>query len=258
MRSRVINTNKIQMKHSHRTLGALVVLASLSPVFAYGVRAEEVRSTTTVNGEVKISSPLERRVEERKPELKQPPLMEKRNEIKDMRGDLKTEVKQLRASTTEGIKEKREEMKDKVKEVRQEFRANEARNRVNNVTRVLTATAERLNGIIVRMESRIAKLKAAGGSTLEAESSISLAKSDLLIVKTNVDAINSLDLSGSTTTAQANFETIKTDAGLARESLTSARKNLEKALQFLMKIEKTVKVKEGNGTTTATSTGERR
>ncbi len=223
-----------------------MAIASLSPVFAYGVHAEDVRSTTTVNGEVKITSPLERKVEERKPELKTPPLMEKRTEIKDLRGDLKTEVKQIKASTTEGIKEKREE-----------FRANEARMRVRNVTRVMNATIERLNGIIARMESRITKLKAAGAVTVDAEASISAAKSDLLTVKTNVDAINSLDLSGSTTTSQTNFETIKTDAGIARESLTSARKNLEKALQFLMKIQKTVKVKEGNATSTATSTGER-
>jgi len=234
------------MKHQYKALSALLAL-SVAPVFALGVQAEEVKSTTTVNATTQVVAPKPRALEERRlAELKA--LEMKKLEMRKAQGT-------STGTSTDARKEKREEVKGEMKEVRQDFRAQEVKMRVRNVTRVFTATVERLEKIVTRIESRITKIKAAGGTTTEAEAFVDAAKVNLATVKTDISAINSIDLSGSTTTAQANFETIKADAQAGRESLTSARQNLEKALASLMKLEKTVKVKENkNATSTATST----
>ena len=130
---------------------------------------------------------------------------------------------------------KRAEMKEK----RVEFQKDIAKRKVENVSKVITATIERLGKIIERIESRIAKLKSAGGNTAESERFVALAKTDLEMAKVSVAAFASIDLSSDK--AQENFERIRTAAAEAREHIRSAHENLMKAVRLLGQVNSSLK-----------------
>lgn len=116
-----------------------------------------------------------------------------------------------------------------------EFRRDTAERRVQNTARVITGIIEHLNKIILRIESRIAKIKARGGDTTESESFVAMAKQNLADAKVAVDAFVAIDLS--TGEAEANFERIRALAAEAREHIRAAHQNLMKAVRSLSSIE---------------------
>src|SRR3989338_7890237 len=81
--------------------------------------------------------------------------------VTERREQVKHNIEQRRASTTERRVERRQAL---------------AKRRVENVTRAMLATIDRLEKIIVRIESRIEKVKGEGGNTTEVESFVALAK----------------------------------------------------------------------------------
>lgn len=150
----------------------------------------------------------------------------------------KTEIEVRRASTTERRLDRREEIRSNIEqrrasstERRVEFQQDLAKRRVKNVTKVLLATIERLEKIIVRIESRIEKINERGTDSTEAQSFVTLAKGNLADARLAVESFAGLDLSS--TKAADNFETIRAAAAEARDSIRLAHQNLTKAARAL-------------------------
>lgn len=148
----------------------------------------------------------------------------KRAEMDQKREAMRLEFEAKRASSTER---------------RVEWQQDIAKRKVEHVTKMMLATVERLEKIIVRIESRITKIKAAGGSTVASEGYIALAKADLANAKTSITAFAAIDLSSDK--AQENFERIRTAASQARELIRSAHRNLMMAIRSLPAVKMDVK-----------------
>jgi hypothetical protein len=207
------------MKHKHTATVLLTLALSITPL--YGVMAETDGTATTTHRE----SFKER-------------LEMKRHNLHDSKEINKDEV--------------RSEMKDK-EDMHGEFKAEIAKKHAGDVSRVLAATASRLDKLVFRIESRIQKIKANGGSTSSAEASVALAKTDIATARVHISAIGAFDLSGGSTTAHTNFDQIKTEAKLVKESLKSAHKNLSDAVSSLKGQERLLHL-DTDATTTATTT----
>jgi len=138
--------------------------------------------------------------------------------VTERREQVKHNIEQRRASTTERRVERRQAL---------------AKRRVENVTRAMLATIDRLEKIIVRIESRIEKVKGEGGNTTEVESFVALAKENLANANVAVDTFSQLDLSGSAGTVLENSDIIRAAAIEAREDIRAARENLVKAVRAL-------------------------
>src|SRR3989344_5211282 len=142
-----------------------------------------------------------------------------------------------RASTTE--------LKASSTERRVEMQRNLAKRKAEHTARVLTATIERLEKIIVRLESRIAKVKALGGVTTETESFVAEAKNYLSLAKLSIITFSSIDLSGNK--ARDNFERVRPLAAEVKGHIREAHTSLMKAIRSL---------KPGQRTATSTSDSE--
>jgi hypothetical protein len=117
------------------------------------------------------------------------------------------------------------------------FRADLAKMRINQTVRIMTATVDRLEKIITRIDSRIEKVRTAGGDTTNAESSVSLAQTNLDDARAKIAAMQNLDgtlsTSTATSTGESIFSNVKTAAKAVKASLTSAKENLVAALSSL-------------------------
>ncbi|MEX2013712.1 MAG: hypothetical protein WD897_02245 [Parcubacteria group bacterium] len=130
---------------------------------------------------------------------------------------------------------------------RVDFQQSAAKRQVENAARVILATIERLENIIVRIESRIAKVKARGGLTAESERFVAVAKVNLSDARVVVGTFAGVDLSSER--ARENFERIRTAAAEAREHIRAAHQNLMMAVRSLGSVEANVEA-------TVTSTSE--
>ncbi len=159
----------------------------------------------------------------------------------DVRADIRANIEVKRASTTERREDRREEVRNNIEqrkasstERRLEMQVDIAKRKVEHVKKVILATIERLEKIIVRIESRIAKIKERGGNTTESEGFVATAKVNLSDAKVAVDAFAGLDLSGNT--AAENFATIRAAAAEAKEHIRAAHENLKNAVRLLKSV----------------------
>ena len=118
---------------------------------------------------------------------------------------------------------------------RVEFQQAVAKRQVENTARVILATIERLENIIVRLESRMAKIKAQGGVTSESETFVAAARANLSDARLAVDAFVSIDLSSER--ALENFQRIRAAAAETREHIRAAHRNLMMAARSLGSVE---------------------
>ncbi|OHA92519.1 MAG: hypothetical protein A2665_00560 [Candidatus Zambryskibacteria bacterium RIFCSPHIGHO2_01_FULL_46_30] len=118
---------------------------------------------------------------------------------------------------------------------RVEFQQAVAKRQVENTARVILATIERLENIIVRLESRMAKIKAQGGVTSESETFVAAARANLSDARLAVDAFVSIDLSSER--ALENFQRIRATAAETREHIRAAHRNLMMAVRSLSSVE---------------------
>jgi len=139
--------------------------------------------------------------------------------------DAKREVARVKAEA------KRVEMQAK----RVGFQQDIAKRKVEHTSRVVLVTIERLEGIIVRLESRITKVQAQGGIVSESEGFVSLARTDLLNARAAMNAFAGIDLSSEK--AAENFERIRTMAAETREQIRAAHRNLMMAVRSLSSVE---------------------
>ena len=134
-------------------------------------------------------------------------------------------------------------------EARAEMQLNIVKRLSANAARVLEATVNRLEQIIVRIESRITKLKAAGAATLESEEFVSEAKVHLEKAEVSISALSSIELGGET--IRENFSEVRSAATEAKLHIRAAHTALMKAVRSL-KASGGVKVEsEARATTTS-------
>jgi len=179
------------------------------------------------------------------------------NDVSSSRKDIKEGVKSEIETRKGEIKDIRESMKDNRGEIRKSI----AHMRVQQTVRIYVATANRLDKIVARIESRIAKISASGGDTTDIQTSLDLAKTKLAEARAEIITFSSIDVSSatSTSTAQTLFDSVKSSAVKAKESLKVAHRSLVKTIAMIRGIEKKVRVREdsdGYSTTTATTTNE--
>ena len=137
-----------------------------------------------------------------------------------------------------------EVVKASTTERRIEKQQNVTKRKAEQAGKVLLATIERLEKIVLRLDSRIAKVKAAGGLTAESERYSAEAKFHLAEARKSLGAFKSVDLSG--LKASENFSRVRDVASVTREHIRQAHQSLTKAIRAL---------KPGRSNSNATSTG---
>ncbi|MDO8589859.1 MAG: hypothetical protein Q7R69_01130 [bacterium] len=116
-------------------------------------------------------------------------------------------------------------------DARAEMQRGLAKRKAANTSRVLTATVERLERIIVRLESRIEKVKADGGVTATSTAYVVEARNHLSLTKASIALFASVDLSGDK--AKENFERVRDIASEAKGHIREAHRSLTKAIRAL-------------------------
>jgi hypothetical protein len=206
----------------------------------------EVHSQDLLN-QGKIKAEVRTAVEAKKAEIKN-----QQEQLKNTAKTLRENEKEHRASTTAEIKDLRKDMKEN----RDDLRSDIVKIRVSNTARVITATITRLEKITERIQSRLTKVQANGGTTTQAQVLVDAAKVNIADAKVQVGIIASLQVGSTTssTTAATNFEGIKAAAKVARESLESARQNLMKSVRYIQGLHLGDDKDREHATTTATTT----
>ena len=189
-------------------LSALLFLALVFGVFS-SVSAQEASINASVDTRaIQVQAQIRAEIEAR------------RVQADERRETLRVEAESRRASSTAR---------------RIEFQQDIAKRQVENTARVILATIGRLENIIVRLESRIAKIKARGGLTSESEGFVAAARANLSDARLAVDAFVSIDLSSER--ALENFQRIRAAAAEAREHIRAAHRNLMMAVRSLGSVE---------------------
>ena len=225
---------------------SVLVLGAFSSVFA-----EEAGTQTRVNTDLRSiretqKTTLEAQREKMKVEF------EARKKEAEAKGDevqVKREEKKLEIETKRSEMDAKREAKKAEAEIKRaemqakrvEFQQNVAKRKVEKTAKVILATIERLEKIIVRIESRIAKVKARDGNTTESERFVAAARLNLSDARIAVDAFAGIDLSGEK--AADNFERIRVAAAGAREHIRAAHENLMLTVRSLGSVETDVETK---------------
>lgn len=167
------------------------------------------------------------------------------------------DAKERIASTTKNL---RGELKDERKDIRLDMERRRQNLKLIQMARVvwirINATIVRLGKIVSKLDTRIAKVKTAGGDTTIAETNSALAKTALTTAKSDVDAIKAIILSISSTTPPDSIatSTIKADAKDAEMQIKTAQSDIEKALQSLRGLKIELKVNTHASTTESVET----
>jgi len=165
-------------------------------------------------------------------------------ETVNVKGKIEDRNKKVSLTGTTTAEQRREEAQNK----RIESNTRVLSNNIRSDVKVFTATANRLDKIVSRIESRVAKIKAANGDTTQIEANLAIGKLKLAEARTDIAAISSIDISGATSssTIRTLFSTIKASAVKAREALKASHAALIKAVTLMQGVEKKVKVKDSN------------
>ena len=212
------------------------VFATSFALFAAIVAPASAQDNSTDRGEAYRAQMEARRASlEATRETREAEINARREALKLKLETEKAQREMFRASTTRPA---REDVREKVKGRQASSTARRiamqqdvAKRKAEHVTKVITATIERLENIILRLESRVTKVKDSGRSTTEAEGYIARAKGDLAEAETSVAAFTGLDLSAEK--LQDNFELIRAAAQDAKEHIRSAHTNLMNANRTL-------------------------
>ena len=246
------------MKHKQKLFAILLTLGVASPMFTLSALAETtgtVQPLPVVQERADLQTQradARQAIDAKKGEIKSENLR-LRTDMKQKQDDLRKEIKDVRASTTREIRDERASTTREIKGMRNEIRGEEMKNRVDNTVKMLTANANRFDMLVTRIESRVSKIKSAGGNTTTIEAGLGGVKTSLVSVRSHITTITSIDLSGSSTTVRTNFEQVKTEAKAVKDIFQSIRQALDRIVNDIRVLEKTVKIKgEGrnNGSTT--------
>jgi len=117
-------------------------------------------------------------------------------------------------------------------EQRFELRANVAKRKATNTSRVMMATTERLEQIAARIESRIAKVESAGGNASESRTALAEARNYLSLARTSIAAFASIDLSDNESLREK-YDRVKAVAAEAKTRIREAHRSLTLAVLAL-------------------------
>ncbi len=198
----------------HLKIGTYIVLGVL--VLGHSAHAQ-MEASSNVNANVRVEVDMKQRREDRQQKI------EDRQEEREERQEERREYRE----------EKRDDRKETI----------EARIRTHAdwMTKRFNAAIVRLEKLGGRIDSRIAKIKAEGGNTSEAEASMKIARAEINEAKSGVLKIESeLTLALSTTTLtkdsfkglKALAETIKEDVRASHSAMTKAIKSLKPGLNI--------------------------
>lgn len=163
----------------------------------------------------------------------------------EVRARMSVEFETKRASTTAHRDERREDIEDRKAsstERRIEMQRDLAKRKAEHTAQLFTASVERLGNIITRLESRIAKVDTAGGTTTEAKIFVAEARTHLSLATSSIATFASIDLSSEK--ARENFEVVRALAKEIKEHFRDAHQSLMNAVRSL---------KPGRSTATSTS-----
>ncbi len=160
-------------------------------------------------------------------------IAEKKGEVKDARAALASSTKEKR----DEIKDMREKMASTTKEMRGERKENRAENMFTKLSARYDATIAREATISSKIQSRIEKIKAAGGITTDAEKFVTAAnmhfdeaKTAIASLKTTLDSLTTDTTAGLT---KDQMTSIKNGTKEVEKHLKEGHVNLEKALGSL-------------------------
>ncbi|GEM_PF-6759183 len=119
-------------------------------------------------------------------------------------------------------------------ERRIEVQQNLAKRKAEHTARVLTATVGRLGKIADRLDSRIAKVDAAGGTTTDAKMFVAEAREHLSLATSSIATFASLNLTGDK--VKENFEKVRTLATEVKGHIREAHRSLKNAVRALKGI----------------------
>lgn len=247
-------------------INSLITVVALGGATVALAQDTETQPATTANTETtggRPPRPARPAVENRVADLKAKVASstEKRQERMEDR-------KERIASTTERMQEKREEMKDRLAsssekrqervEDRKERMMKELKRQYDKMLKRIEATIQREETLMGKLNDRIAKIKAAGGTTAEAEKMTADAKVHIDAAKTD---LASLKLNASTTA-----QTLSTTTNAVKKENLDKMREIEKGIEKHLKeahklLEKAVgnlrgmsQLKNGKATTTPTAT----
>ncbi len=185
--------------------------------------------------------------------------VETKTEVKDIRTEAQNKIDMMRENEASTTREMKDEMKDRMAsstEKREDMMEKRIDNRFNKMNARFDATVIRLDGIMMRVNSRIEKIKNAGGNTTPAEKFVADATVSLNLAKTGIVNLKAMstttvELENATTTMKQAKTSLIALAKLAKaieKNLQDTRTSLEKAVGSLKGLSQvnattTVKVK---------------
>jgi DNA repair exonuclease SbcCD ATPase subunit len=137
--------------------------------------------------------------------------------IQQIKDKLREDIKNTRDSASSTIKDKIGEARGEIQQVRAGIIQNRIENKFSKMTARFQATIDRLNGIMAKIQSRIDKVKSAGGKTSDAEKAIADAK-------TNIDKAQALMATLNSTADTAGTADASTTPKVLKEAMTGLNK----------------------------------
>lgn len=141
----------------------------------------------------------------------------------NVRVDMRQRAEEKRASSTEMREARRASSTVRKIEIKQ----NIAKRQIERASKVFTAAIVRLEGILVRVESRVSKIQAEGGVTTESEGYLTDAKVYLSEARVLLTAFQSIEVTAD------NFETVREAGADVKAELKQAHSSLVKAIRTL-------------------------
>lgn len=145
--------------------------------------------------------------------------------------EVRTQAEVRSSAPTQGGAERSSEQREATQERRIEIQANVAQRMASNTMRVMNAMAIRLEGLIERLESRIAKVEAEGGVTAEATAHVEEAKDHLALARAEIAVFATVDLSADT--VSENFQRVRSIAAEVKMHFRETHKSLMNAVRVL-------------------------
>lgn len=148
-------------------------------------------------------------------------------------------LKELQAAAKDEIKTVRENLASSTKEIRDEMKTNmreRALGRLTKMTDRLQATIDRENNILARINSRITKVKNAGGNTTVSEKASLDAAWNLNLATTSLASLKSLTVTATANiTASSSPEISKSDMTKLRKAASDVEKYIRLAREDMIK-----------------------
>ncbi len=174
--------------------------------------------------------------------------------IENIKSGLKTQVQTDRLEKASTSPKDRGELKGDTEKMRQDIKTAQANIKAVQMAKVvwirINATIVRLEKLLSKLDSRIAKIKTAGGNTAVAETNSADAKVALTKAQTDVDTVKTIisSISGTTPIDGTATSTIKTASKDAEIQIKTAQSGIEKALKSLQGLR--VELKDNTASST--------